>query len=118
MDPIDEDSEQVILKMDRPISKFTPRPGSTLLQRPVRKVYVYYISNGELTKVNINDPTDKMVICRRGGSSYVVDPRRNQLIYVRFNRAIVKEDLETGESMDLVNGKHKLSEKFRDQNSM
>ena len=65
MDPEDKDSEKVILKTSRPIDKIILDPASPILRPPM---YIYYNSNGAVTKVNKLDPTDKTVISRSGGN--------------------------------------------------
>ena len=100
-----EDSEKVVMKTPRPIDRLILKPNSPLLRPPPKLTYVYYNSNGALTKLNKDDPSDRTVISRPGGSFYFVDPKNNDLFYVVFNRAITKEDLETGESTNIVSGK-------------
>ena len=100
-----EDSEKVVLETSRPIDRLILKPNSPLLKPPKKIIYVYYNSNGALTKVNKDDPSDRTVISRPGGSLYFVDPKNNDLFYVVFNRAITKENLETGDSMNIVSGR-------------
>ena len=99
-----KDSEKVVMKTDRPIDRLILKPDDPLLKPPAKMTYVYYNSNGALTRVNQDDPSDKTVISRPGGSFYFVDPKNNDLFYVVFNRAITKEDLETGDSKNIVSG--------------
>ena len=99
-----EDSEKVVMTTNRPIDRLILKPDSPLLRPPPKVSYVYYNSNGALTKVNKDDPSDKTLISRPGGSFYFVDPKNNDLFYVVFNRAISKENLGTGDSTNIVSG--------------
>ena len=99
-----EDSEKVVMTTNRPIDRLILKPDSPLLRPPPKVSYVYYNSNGALTKVNKDDPSDKTLISRPGGSFYFVDPKNNDLFYVVFNRAISRENLGTGDSTNIVSG--------------
>ena len=99
-----EDSEKVVMTTTRPIDRLILKPDSPLLRPPPKISYLYYNSNGALIKVNKDDPTDKTMISRPGGSFYFVDPKDNNLFYVVFNRAISKENLGTGDSANIVSG--------------
>lgn len=99
-----KDSEKVVMKTTRPIDRLILKPNSPLLRPPKKLTYVYYNSNGALTKVNKDDPSDKTVISRPGGSLYFIDLENNDLFYVVFNRAITKENLDNGDSTNIVSG--------------
>ena len=102
-DPVDPQSpRKVIMRTDKPIDSVVLYPKSPLVKSLQKLRYIYYTSGGVINRVNQDDPSDKTTISRSGGSSYNIDSPTNKLYYVSFNRIIKQEDLESGETKDLV----------------
>lgn len=104
LDPSSETPEKVVMVTSSPVDALLLQPDSPLLAPPSRTTYLYYISKGALVKVSREDPEDRVEVSRPGGSLYKVDTQNRDIFYVVFNRAIVKENLETDQTDNIVTG--------------
>ena len=55
--------------------------------------YLYYISKGDVIKVDKNNPDNKQTFSLPGASHIFIDAKRHTLYYVLYRSEIIKEDL-------------------------
>lgn len=62
--------------------------------KPKKMEYIYVISGNSVVKMKIDDPSDKIVIEKKGGANFIVDEKNNMMYYVIYNRVVMSEGID------------------------